>query len=94
MVRYHRVELIFDRNIYIYTNFSIQYEYCVLFSFAGPLTVVDPDTGLHTLIGVASAAATTLENYRFTPSMRFAPVDKVLPWIKEVMSKPFSEDVD
>ena len=46
--------------------------------------MVDPTTGIHTVIGVTSMGPTTPEQYTQGPVMVFAPVNKVLSWIEEV----------
>ena len=58
-----------------------------LILFIGPLTVEDPRTGVHTVVGVAVDAPYTFDAFRQGPVYVFGRVNKVLPWIYERMSK-------
>jgi len=51
----------------------------------GPLTVKDSETGVSTIIGVATDAPYTREEYLTGPYCTYSRVSAVLPWIHETM---------
>ena len=55
----------------------------------GPLILEDPKTGLNTVIGVTSLApggTNYKEKYNEGPYFVFVDVEKVLPWIMDIMN--------
>ena len=51
----------------------------------GPLTVKDSESGVSTIIGVATDCPYTWEQYRTGPYCTYSRVSAVLPWIQETM---------
>ena len=49
--------------------------------------VRDPKTGSHTIIGVATDAPYTWEQYKQGPTATFSRVTEALPWIIETLKK-------
>ena len=95
VVSYSR--LIFDKNmcnsilIYIYISCNRYIEKICFFSIAGPMTIRDPKTGVHTVIGVASLGVYPTDVFGDETKVDratviYARVNKVLPWIYEQMS--------
>ena len=54
---------------------------------SGPLMVLDPISGVYTIIGVTSDGPYTWKDYMQGPTATYSRVTEVLPWIYEIMEK-------
>ena len=72
---------IFQANFY--------YKNCHFNNFViGPLVIKDPDTGVHTIIGVTQDAPYTYDEYLQGQVSTFSRVSTVLSWINKITQNP------
>ena len=62
--------------------FVLRYNFVLII---GPLMIRDLKSGIHTVIGVATDAPYTIEQYKQGPVNTFSRVAGVLPWIDHVL---------